>query len=179
MAVGITGLATTTVPAMNYMLNGNSEQQQYPNYVEQNNGVTADTVNARMQNTPAVQQQAPVDQQPQVATKQTQPTTPSKQPVQTNVATVAKAAAQRFAKKAWDSNETKKISEATGMPLTTQERVALGKEIFGSNDPYRGTTEQNAKLVEVLKNRAMNTMRPNNEPQSRDIKTSDDWTSWL
>lgn len=85
-----------------------------------------------------------------------------------------KTVGQRIAK-AWSDNETRMISDASGIPMTTEQRVQLGREIFGSDNPYRGTAEQNRKLAEVLRNRAMNIMRPSTEVQQRSIETNKDW----
>lgn len=85
---------------------------------------------------------------PQTTTNQTQSTTQAKQPVK-DIATVAKAASQRFVKKAWDVKETQKINEMTGLNMSNADRVAVGRQYFGKD--YRGTEAQNTELANRLK----------------------------
>ena len=74
--------------------------------------------------------------------------------------------------RAWDNKETERISNESGIPMTTADRVNVAKSIFGSDIKYRGTKEQNDKLIEVLKNKAINQMKPNTEHATRTIETA-------
>lgn len=58
-----------------------------------------------------------------------------------------KQAAKRILK-AWDEDTTYRIAQEAGIKLSTADRVQLGKKLIQG---YRGTDEQNKRLVELLR----------------------------